>query len=140
MVFGNGKERLVLETELLSHLRQLLPEYMVPSAIVVLDALPQTPNHKVDLNALPAVPVRAEMNGAPRDDLERELAEFWGRLLNQDVGIHNDVFQLSANSLHVMRLIAHVRKTYGVGISAQQVFEHPTVATLAAKVREKECA
>ena len=127
----------MLETELMSHLRQLLPEYMVPSAIVVLDALPQTPNHKVDLNALPAVPVRSAADGAPRDDLERELAELWGKLLNRDdVGIHNDVFQLNANSLHVMRLITHLRKSYGVGIPAAHVFEHPTVATLAARVRD----
>jgi len=126
----------VFETELMSHLRQLLPEYMVPSAIVVLDALPQTPNHKVDRGALPAVTVRPAMHGAPRDDLERELADLWGQLLKRDdVGIHNDVFQLKANSLHVMRLIAHVRKAYGVGIPAQYVFENPTVATLAAKVR-----
>ncbi len=96
----------MLETELTTYLRQLLPEYMVPSAIVVLDALPQTPNHKVDLNALPAVTVRSDMDGAPRDDLERELADLWGQLLNRDdVGIHNDVFQLEATSLHVMRLV-----------------------------------
>lgn len=129
--------RNVLETELMSYLRQLLPEYMVPSAIVVLDALPQTPNHKVDLNALPAVTVRPGVNGAPRDDLERELADLWGQLLNRDdVGIHNDVFQLNANSLHVMRLVTHLRKAYGVGIPAQYVYEHPTVATLAARVRD----
>lgn len=127
----------MLETELLSYLRERLPEYMVPSAIVVLDALPQTPNHKVDVNALPPVTVRPGMNGAPRDDLERALADLWGQLLNRDdVGIHNDVFQLKANSLHVMRLIAHIRKTYGVGIPAQYVFEHPTVATLAERVRD----
>jgi acyl carrier protein len=127
----------VLETELMSYLRQLLPEYMVPSAIVVLDTLPQTPNHKVDLNALPPVPVRSDVDGAPRDELERELADLWGRLLTlDDVGIHNDVFQLNANSLHVMRLIAHLRKTYGVGIPAQYVFEHPTVAMLAERVRD----
>jgi acyl carrier protein len=125
----------VFDTELTGYLRQMLPEYMVPSAIVVLDALPQTPNHKVDLNALPAVTVRSDMDGAPRDELERELTDFWGLLLGRDdVGIHNDVFQLNATSLHVMRLIAHLRKAYGVGIPAHIVFEHPTVASLAAQV------
>ncbi|SCL60071.1 AMP-binding enzyme C-terminal domain-containing protein [Micromonospora eburnea] len=127
----------MLEQELISYLRQLLPEYMVPSAIVVLEALPQTPNHKVDVNALPEVTVELDMDGAPGDDLERDLAGFWGQILHRDeVGVHNDFFQLGGNSLQAMRVIAHIRKTYGVGVPAQHVFEQPTVAALAARVRD----
>ncbi|WP_219636145.1 phosphopantetheine-binding protein [Streptomyces sp. AJS327] len=128
----------MLETELMSYLRQRLPAYMVPSAIVPLDALPQTPNHKVDLNALPAAEQRpGPRHGAPRDGLERELADLWARLLNRDeVGVHEDVFDLDANSMHVMRLVAHVRTAYGTALPAEDVFEYPTVALLAARLRE----
>jgi hypothetical protein len=131
----------VLEEELIDYLRQLLPEFMVPSAVVMLDALPQTPNHKVDLRALPAVTVASQADGSPRDDLERDLAGLWGRLLKRDqVGIHNDFFQMGGNSLQVMRMVAHVRKTYGVGVPPAYLFEHPTVAALAARVREAAAA
>jgi hypothetical protein len=127
----------VLEEELINYLRQLLPEYMVPSAVVTLDALPQTPNHKVDLNALPTVTVESRADGSPRDDLERDLAGHWGQLLKRDqVGVHNDFFRMGGNSLQVMRVVAHVRKTYGVGVPPGYLFEHPTVAALAVRVRE----
>jgi acyl carrier protein len=131
----------VLEDELISYLRQLLPDYMVPAAVVTLDALPQTPNHKVDLNALPAVRAQSRADGSPRDDLERELAGHWGELLKRDqVGVHNDFFRLGGNSLQLMRVIAHVRKVYGVRVPAGYVFEQPTVAALAARVREGAAA
>ncbi|TNH28069.1 hypothetical protein FHG89_16180 [Micromonospora orduensis] len=114
---------------------------MVPSAVVTLDALPQTPNHKVDLNALPAVTVEARADGSPRDDLERDLTRLWGQLLNRDqVGVHNDFFRIGGNSLQVMRVIAHVRRTYGVRVPASYLFEQPTVAALAARVREAAAA
>ena len=131
----------MLEEELINYLRQLVPEYMVPSAVVTLDALPQTPNHKVDLNALPAVMVDSRADGSPRDELERELAGLWGRLLNRaQVGVHNDFFRMGGNSLQVIRVVAHVRKTYGVGVPAGYLFEQPTVAALAARVREAAAA
>lgn len=131
----------MLEEELIDYLRQLLPEYMVPSAVVTLDALPQTPNRKVDLNALPAVAVQSGADGSPSDDLERDLVRLWGQLLKRDqVGIHNDFFRMGGNSLQVMRMVAHVRKTYGVGVPPSYLFEHPTVAALAARVREAAAA
>lgn len=131
----------MLEEELIDYLRQLLPDYMVPSAVVTLDALPQTPNHKVDLNALPAVTVQSGADGSPGDDLERDLVRLWGQLLKRDqVGIHNDFFRMGGNSLQVMRMVAHVRKTYGVRVTPSYLFEHPTVAALAARVREAAAA
>ncbi|MCW3815814.1 phosphopantetheine-binding protein [Micromonospora sp. DR5-3] len=132
----------MLETELISYLREVLPEYMVPSAIVLLERLPLTPNHKVDLNALPPVAIASAMDGAPMDgalcgDLERELADFLGKLLHrEDMGIANDFIQLGGNSLHVIRLVAHVREAYGVRLSAQHVFEQPTVSAVASLVRD----
>lgn len=131
----------MLEEELVTYLRQLLPEYMVPTAVVTLDALPQTPNHKVDLNALPALEVESGADGSPRDDLERELAGHWGELLKRDqVGVHNDFFRMGGSSLQLMRVIAHVRKVYGVRVPAGYVFEQPTVAALAARVRQEAAA
>lgn len=129
----------MLEAELLDYLREYLPDHMIPTAVVELDALPQTPNHKVDVKALPAPKVAASSASAeqePGDDVERELARFWAELLRREaVGRHENVFRLGGNSLLVMRVIAHVRKRYGVAVSARQVFEHPTVAALARQVR-----
>lgn len=136
-----GRKPYVLDTELMTYLRERLPAYMVPSAIVVLDALPRTPNDKVDLNALPAVTVQPGMDGAPRDDLERELADVWRQVLElDDVGIHDDFFDLDGNSLQVIRLVSHIQRSHGVGIPAEDVFEHSTVATLAARVRAERDA
>ncbi|HEX6969477.1 MAG TPA: phosphopantetheine-binding protein [Micromonosporaceae bacterium] len=131
-----------LDEELLRYLRQFLPDYMVPSAIVVLDELPQTPNRKVDVNALPAprLPATAtQSTEPPRDGLERALAAVWCELLRRDeIGVHDDFFRLGGNSLLVMRVVAQVRKTYGVKVSARDVFEHPTIAALAERIREAE--
>ncbi|MFD2765843.1 phosphopantetheine-binding protein [Micromonospora eburnea] len=127
--------------ELLTYLRQFLPEYMVPSAVVVLDELPRTPNHKVDLNALPAP--RPAPDGelgppsAPSDELERALAAHWGELLRRDqVGTDSDFFRLGGNSLLVMRVLAFVQKTYGVQVPARHLFENPTISALACYIRE----
>jgi acyl carrier protein len=128
-----------LEAELLEYLGQRLPDYMVPAAVVRLEALPLTPNKKVDLRALPAPVTRVVASAAdePRDEIERVLAEFWGTVLGRErVGIHDHFFRLGGHSLQVMRVVAFVRKTFGVPVAASALFEEPTVAALAQRVRE----
>jgi amino acid adenylation domain-containing protein len=117
------------------HLRTRLPEYMVPSALVVLDALPLTPNGKIDRRALPAPePVgRAAQRVPPRNDTERTLAGIFRDLLRLegDLGIDENFFDLGGHSLLATQLVTRVREALGVEMCLASVFEQPTVAGLA---------
>jgi amino acid adenylation domain-containing protein len=125
--------------QLRDHLGRRLPEYMVPSVFVVLDALPRTPNGKVDRKALPA-PGRVrgdeETYAAPTDPTEELLAGFWGEVLGVErVGIHDNFFSLGGHSLLATQVISRVREALGVELPQREVFEAPTVAALARAVR-----
>ncbi|HEV7919678.1 MAG TPA: thioester reductase domain-containing protein [Thermoanaerobaculia bacterium] len=128
------EERLVAyvvgETELQLHDR--LPEYMVPSAIVRLEALPLTSNGKVDLNALPAPPRTTTSSRAPRNETERELLRIWCEVLQADgLGI-DDFFAHGGDSLRTMPLVFKVRERFGADLPLSSVFRAPTVARFAA--------
>ncbi|MFV0131783.1 non-ribosomal peptide synthase/polyketide synthase [Streptomyces sp. HMX87] len=111
----------------------VLPPHMVPSAVVVLDALPLTPQHKIDLRALPA-PVHATGPGhvAPRTPQERVLAEVWADVLGVDaVGAEDDFFDLGGDSILATRALARIREELGARLSVRDVFTARTVAALA---------
>ncbi|MDB4948389.1 MAG: tycC3 [Gemmatimonadetes bacterium] len=119
-----------------AHLGGLLPEWMVPSAFVFLGALPLTPNGKLDRAALPDPDpaVTAELV-APRTETERALAAIWAELLDvETVGVHDHFFHLGGHSLLATRLSARVRATLDVELPLRAVFEHPTLAALAAYI------
>jgi amino acid adenylation domain-containing protein len=122
--------------ELRNYLQQHLPEYMIPSAFVLLDSLPLTPNGKVDLRALP-VPeqTRPELEQtfvAPRSPTEEMLAGIWVKILGiKQVGIHDNFFDLGGHSLLAMQVISQVRKAFGLEIPLRNLFASPTVAELA---------
>jgi acyl carrier protein len=130
-----------LVPRLRAHLRERLPEYMVPPALVLLDALPLTPNGKVDRRALPdPEPVRlgaeAEM-APPRTETEREMAAIWADLLRlEKVYATDNFFDLGGHSLLATQLITRVREHFQVSLLLQRVFEAPTVAALSAVVDE----
>ncbi|MBE1577330.1 non-ribosomal peptide synthase/polyketide synthase [Amycolatopsis roodepoortensis] len=109
-----------------------LPEYMVPSAFVVLDAYPLTPNGKLDRKALPAPDFSGEVTGdAPRTPREELLATLVAGVLGLDkVGIHDDFFRLGGDSIVAMQLVGRVRSA-GLMLSPRDVFRHRTVAALA---------
>jgi amino acid adenylation domain-containing protein/non-ribosomal peptide synthase protein (TIGR01720 family) len=114
-------------------LRDVLPEYMIPSIFVPLDALPLSANGKVDRRALPA-PERgsqAAEHVAPEGEVEEILCGVWAGVLRRDtVGVHDDFFELGGDSILSIQIVSRARKA-GVHITPRQLFENPTVASLA---------
>jgi len=122
--------------ELRSFLAERLPEAMVPSAFVALDALPRTATGKIDRRALPAPgPERPDLSTAyapPEGTLEIALALIWGEVLSLErVGAEDDLFELGGHSLVVAQIAARVRRELGLEMPLLAPFEHPTVRALA---------
>ncbi|HEX2059579.1 MAG TPA: condensation domain-containing protein, partial [Thermoanaerobaculia bacterium] len=116
-------------------LARQLPDYMLPSAFVQLDALPLTANGKVDRKALPAPEASALVTReyeAPRGEFEEKLAAIWQELLRVErVGRHDTFFELGGHSLLAVQLISRVRATLGVDIALRDVFATPGLQALA---------
>jgi hypothetical protein len=118
-------------------LRTTLPEYMVPSSFMVLDALPLTASGKVDRKALPApeATVATTEYVAPKTPLEELLAEAFENVLSVGrVGIHDDFFALGGHSLLVMKVIATLRSALEIEVGVRDLFDAPTVERLALKI------
>ncbi|MCM3804718.1 non-ribosomal peptide synthase/polyketide synthase [Streptomyces sp. DR7-3] len=120
--------------ELRSFLGCLLPDYMVPSAFVALDALPLTGNGKVDRRRLPAPePAAAGTAGyvAPRTDTERALAEIWATLLGRErIGAEDNFFHLGGDSILSIQVASRARQA-GLALTPRELFRYPTIASLA---------
>ncbi|GAB2858126.1 non-ribosomal peptide synthetase DhbF [Actinoallomurus bryophytorum] len=113
------------------NLAQILPDYMTPAAIVVLDAFPLTPNGKIDREALPA-PEFVTTDRHSRTPHEETLAHLFAETLHLDrIGIDDDFFDLGGHSLLATRLISRIRTTLGVELPIRALFETPTIAGLA---------
>jgi acyl carrier protein len=126
--------------ELEAYLAESLPDYMVPSAFVRLDELPQGPSGKLDRGALPETDAdlqRAEYV-APRDDMEAAIAGIFRELLKlETVGIDDDFFRLGGHSLIAARLTFRVNREFSSDLPVSAVFDRRTVRRLAAHLREK---
>ncbi|MFJ8622667.1 amino acid adenylation domain-containing protein [Kitasatospora sp. NPDC093550] len=125
--------------ELRSFAGTTLPGYMVPAAVVLLDALPLNANGKVDRRALPAPDLAADGSGrAPRDERERALCELFGDLLGiDDITIDDDFFALGGHSLLATRLTGRARAELGVELSIGDLFQAPTVAGLVERLADR---
>ena len=126
--------------ELREYLKQRMPEYMVPAAIVRLERIPLTGNGKVDRKALPAPEGRPEGMGyeAPRTPVEEALAEIWAQVLRVDrVGIRDDFFELGGHSLLATRVMAQIRETLQVELPLRALFESSRLVELAERIERQ---
>ncbi|MBO3457408.1 non-ribosomal peptide synthetase [Aetokthonos hydrillicola Thurmond2011] len=121
--------------ELRRFLKEKLPEYMIPSAFVLLESLPLTPNGKVDRQALP-VPYRTTLElektfVAPQNSLQEVLAGIWAKVFQLNpIGIHDNFFELGGHSFLALQLISQINQQLGTNLSVSILFQYPTVAEI----------
>jgi amino acid adenylation domain-containing protein/thioester reductase-like protein len=132
-------------TDLRAYLGGKLPEYMVPGVYVPLDALPLSPNGKVDRNALPVPdltrPDVAHEYVAPRTPAEMKLAAVWAEVLHVErVGVRDNFFELGGHSLVATQLLSRVRTEFGVELPLRKLFEAPVLSDFSAAVEAAELA
>ncbi|MGX8909924.1 non-ribosomal peptide synthetase [Streptomyces netropsis] len=126
------------------HLAKSLPQYMLPTAYLTLDALPLTVNGKVDLAALPAPdqaadaaapPADAAQDHAPDGEVETLIAEVWSEVLGRaHIRADDDFFALGGHSLIALRVVARLKKQLGIAVSSREVYRHPRLRDLAQHV------
>jgi amino acid adenylation domain-containing protein len=122
-------------SDIFTFLKQKLPDHMVPSALVVLDSLPRTPNGKIDRRALPKPGLSAVTASyvAPRSEVEFRLQRIWEEVLNLSaVGILDNFFELGGHSLLALRLMARIEKEFGRKLPLATLFQGATIEDLGA--------
>ena len=137
-------ERAALDAaRLRAHLKERLPDYMVPTAIVQLDAMPLTANGKVDRRALPA-PDRdaaptASATVTARTHAEKQVSEIWEEIFHRpQIGVTENFFDLGGHSILAVKLMAKIRRVFGKQLPLNALFEAPTIAQLAKHVEDAE--
>ncbi len=118
-------------------LQRKLPDYMIPSAFVVLNSLPLTPNGKLDYRALPAE-ITLNPNHQkvlPRNSIEKKLAVIWAEILGSvEISIYENFFELGGHSLLATQLMSKIRQTWQIELPLSRLFEMPTIALLSAEI------
>ncbi|MGJ7609270.1 amino acid adenylation domain-containing protein [Variovorax sp. LT1R20] len=140
--YAVAKDAEVLDAHALrAALSGYLPDYMVPAAVVVLDALPLTPNGKLDRRALPAPDLTPRNIRAPRTPQEEVLVTLFAEILGlARVGIDDNFFELGGHSLLATKLVSRVRSALGVELAIRALFEAPTIAQLEPKLKNAPAA
>ncbi|MEW6735756.1 MAG: amino acid adenylation domain-containing protein, partial [Acidobacteriota bacterium] len=129
-------------SEMRQYLKQYLPEYMIPAAIVIMERLSLTPNGKLDRKALPA-PDTALVERTPfvepETELERKISAIWQEVLQIDqVGLHDNFFDLGGHSLQIIKVNSRLRDLLNRDLSFVELFQYPTVSTLAKHLSESQ--
>ncbi len=128
----------------LTQIEQRLPDYMIPSVWTELQAIPLTPNGKVNRRQLAevvAIPVAAQDYVAPRTATEETLAGIWKELLDLErVGIYDDFFELGGHSLMAIRVLSAIRTAFGKELAIREMFDSPTIAALSALINTNSAA
>jgi amino acid adenylation domain-containing protein/thioester reductase-like protein len=126
------------QEELRTHAKALLPEFMIPSAFVVLNSFPVTQNGKLDRRSLPAPDPEAcvsQQYEAPQGPVEQALADLWQELLGvQRVGRHDNFFELGGHSLLALKALFKINQRFGSALKGIDVYKSPTVLELAARI------
>jgi acyl carrier protein len=136
-IAGSGMEgEEIAGGEIRRRLRERVPEYMVPGRVIVLEAMPLTPNGKLDRQALLSLEVGPLTSSvgfvAPRTATEVRLARIWSEMLKaKEVGVHDNFFELGGHSLLATQVLSRVRDILQVEVSLRRLFETPTIAELA---------
>ena len=131
----------VEEATLRAHLAARLPAYMIPAGFVELSVMPQTPNGKTDRRRLPDWAGVSGGGGAvvvaPRDDIEEAIATCWRDLLNVDpISINASFFEMGGHSLLATQAVSRLRELFEIPLPLRSLFDAPTVADLAAIIRQ----
>jgi amino acid adenylation domain-containing protein len=129
--------------EMQKQLQERLPEYMIPTAVVKMEALPLTANGKVDRRKLPAPEVerleRAAEQVAPRTEVERVIAKIWEGVLGvETVGVIENFFDLGGHSLLMVQVHGRLQEAFGEALSMTELFKYPTVSALAEHLSSKK--
>ncbi|WP_239004758.1 non-ribosomal peptide synthetase [Paenibacillus tepidiphilus] len=120
--------------ELAEHMRELLPNYMIPVYFMELNEMPLTPNGKIDRRKLPEVQSKVSRTGeyvAPRNAMEQALVKIWADILRaseEEIGIHDSFLEIGGNSISIVRLHRKIRQTLGIEITVAELFSYPTIA------------
>jgi amino acid adenylation domain-containing protein len=137
------KDEIILN-DLREYIKSRLPAYMIPSAFIILDTIPQTISGKVDRKALAQIPVSDELHTSvvnayvtPRTPVEAELASIWSEVLGvEKVGVFDNFFELGGHSLLATQLISRIRDTYHVDLPLRKLFESPTIDTISTVIAQ----
>lgn len=128
----------ITTTEVDQYLQEALPDYMVPSAFVLLDEMPLMINGKIDKKALPDPDMQQNATVgfvAPETEAEQKMAAIWCEILEEEaIGVHDDFFAFGGHSLLAVRLISAIRKAFQIEIPISHVFDFPTVASLSKQI------
>lgn len=131
-----GAASLVDDETLCAYLRGVVPDYMVPSHVIVLERLPRNPNGKIDRAALPSPAARERRFEAPAPGIEMALAQIWCEVLGADrIGRDDDFFAIGGHSLKAVAVAARVAERLGKEVPVRALFEAPTLTAYALRVK-----
>lgn len=136
----NGTDSGIGQDELREFLKAALPEYMIPAAFVILEHMPLNDNGKIDRMALPVPDLSeriTESYVAPRNPMERALADIWANVLDLDrVGIHDNFFEIGGESIIAIQVVSRINRA-GYEVTPRQIFQHQTIAELAEALKSQ---